>query len=179
MFAVSRGASGSGAGGRAQPFSRARWPQLRVFVSSVVVQAPVETVFGFHEREDALRLLSPPFPPMRVIRKTGGIGPGSVVELKIGPIHWTALHMACEKNRYFVDEQTRGPFAEWFHVHEFESLGVATRLTDLVEYRLRGGKWINRLFGWIVQIALRPMFRHRHRMTRLYCENSNHESGHI
>jgi ligand-binding SRPBCC domain-containing protein len=33
----------------------------------------VETVFDFHEREDALRLLSPQFPPVRVIRKIGGI----------------------------------------------------------------------------------------------------------
>ncbi len=90
---------------------------MPTFLKSIVVEAPVETVFGFHEREDALRLLSPRFPPLRVIRKTGGIEPGSIktgsrVELKIGPFLWTALHTAYEKNRLFADEQVQGPFAE-------------------------------------------------------------------
>jgi len=52
---------------------------MPAFVKSIVIQAPVETVFGFHEREDALRLLSPAFPPVRVMQKLGGIEPGSSI----------------------------------------------------------------------------------------------------
>jgi len=144
---------------------------MPVFVKSVLVYAPVERVFAFHEREDALKLLSPPFPPMRVVRKTGpGIETGSKVELKIGPIRWTALHTAYQENRLFADEQIEGPFAKWIHRHEFESAGGATRLTDRIEYRLPGGVWTNRLFGWAVQLGLQQMFRHRHRVTKRYCE---------
>jgi len=154
---------------------------MPTFVKSILVEAPVETVFGFHEREDALRLLSPRFPPLRVIRKSGGIEPGSIkpgsrVELKIGPFPWTALHTAYEKNLLFVDEQVRGPFAKWVHRHEFESVGLATRLTDCVEYRLPGGEWMNRLFGWAVQLGLRQMFRQRHRITRRCCEKGPDEN---
>jgi ligand-binding SRPBCC domain-containing protein len=145
---------------------------MPVFVKSVLVHAPVETVFAFHEREDALKLLSPPFPPIRVLRKTGrGVETGSKVELKIGPIRWTALHIAYETNRLFADEQIEGPFAKWIHRHEFESVDDATRLTDRIEYRLPGGGWTNRLFGWAVQLGLQQMFRHRHRVTKRYCEN--------
>jgi ligand-binding SRPBCC domain-containing protein len=43
---------------------------MPTFLESTVVEAPVETVFRFHEREDALRLLSPRFLPLRVIQKT-------------------------------------------------------------------------------------------------------------
>ena len=143
---------------------------VATFCKSTVVKAPVETVFAFHERQDALRLLSPRFPPLRVMRKTGGIERGSRVELQIGPLPWTALHTVYEKNRLFVDEQIQGPFAEWVHRHEFESMGGATRLTDRVEYRLPGGVWVNRLFGWAVHLGLQVMFRHRHRVTRQYCE---------
>jgi ligand-binding SRPBCC domain-containing protein len=145
---------------------------MPVFVKSVLVHAPVETVFAFHERYDAFRLLSPPFPPVRVVRKTGcGVETGTKVELKIGPIRWTALHTSYQKNRLFADEQIEGPFAKWIHRHEFEPAGDATRLTDRIEYRLRGGVWMNRLFGWAVQLGLHQMFRHRHRVTKLYCEN--------
>jgi ligand-binding SRPBCC domain-containing protein len=143
---------------------------MPTFSKSIIVEAPVETVFGFHEREDALRILSPRFPPVRIIRKTGGIEQGSRVELKVGPFLWTALHTAYEKNRLFVDEQIQGPFAEWVHRHEFESVNQTTRLTDRVEYRLPGGVWMNRLFGWAVQLGLRRMFRERHQITKRYCE---------
>ena len=143
---------------------------MPTFSKSIIVEAPVETVFGFHEREDALRILSPRFPPVRVIRKTGGIEQGSRVELKVGPFLWTALHTDYEKNRLFVDEQIQGPFAKWVHRHEFESVNQTTRLTDRVEYRLPGGVWMNRLFGWAVQLGLRRMFRERHQITKRYCE---------
>jgi ligand-binding SRPBCC domain-containing protein len=143
---------------------------MPTFVKSVTVQAPVEMVFGFHEREDALRLLSPAFPPVRMISKTGGIEAGSRVQLRIGPFRWIALHTIYEKNRLFADEQLEGPFAKWIHRHEFEVDGVATRLTDRVEYRLRGGVWMNRLFGWSGQLCLLQMFRHRHQITKRYCE---------
>lgn len=154
---------------------RRRLDEMPTFIMSTIVEAPVETVFGFHEREDALRILSPRFPRLKIIRKTGGISQGSRVELKIGPFLWTALHTAYEKNRLFTDQQVQGPFAKWVHRHEFESVGQTTRLTDRVKYQLPGGEWINRLFGWAVQLALRHMFRRRHRITKLYCEKSKTE----
>jgi len=146
---------------------------MPTFVKSVFVNAPIEAVFGFHERPDALQLLSPKFPPLRLIRKIGGIESGARVELKIGPFLWTALHTAYEKNRLFVDEQIQGPFATWIHRHEFESVDQGTRLTDRVEFQLPGGVWINRIFGWAVQLGLRDMFRQRHRVTKMYCEKGS------
>jgi len=143
---------------------------MPTFRKSVVVEAPVETVFGFHEREDALRLLSPAFPAVRVVRKQGGIETGSRVELRIGPLRWVALHTAFQKNRFFEDQQISGPFAKWIHRHEFEAVGGATLLTDRIEYRLPGGVWMNHLFGWAMQLGLQQKFRHRHRITKRYCE---------
>jgi ligand-binding SRPBCC domain-containing protein len=146
------------------------------FIKSVLIAAPLETVFGFHESEDALRLLSPAFPPVRVIRRTGGLEAGSRVELRVGPFHWVALHTAYERNRLFEDRQVSGPFAEWVHRHEFEEAGSATRLTDRVEFQLPGGVWVNHLIGWAVRQGLHQMFRHRHRMTKRYCEKGSNEA---
>ena len=115
----------------------------------------VEAVFAFHEREDALLLLSPPFPPIRVVNKGAAIEAGSRVELRVGFLPWVALHTAYQRNRLFVDQQIRGPFAKWVHRHEFEGLGDKTRLTDRVEYLLPGGSFVNAAFGWLVKIGLR------------------------
>jgi len=147
---------------------------MPVFVRSVLVHAPVDEVFAFHEREDALARLSPPFPPVRVARREGGIQPGARVDLRVGPVRWLALHTAYEKNRLFVDEQTEGPFASWVHRHEFEAVDArTTQLTDRVTFTLPGGRLVNALFGPVAALALVPMFRHRHRATREACEPSD------
>ena len=137
---------------------------------SVEIDAPVETVFAFHEREDALPLLTPSFPPVRLISKTPGIGVATRVELRVLIFRWVALHTNYVKNRLFVDEQIEGPFAQWIHRHEFEDLGGRTRLTDRVEYALPGGSVINRLLGWTVEPGLHRMFDHRHAVTKRLCE---------
>ena len=144
---------------------------MPIFQKSVLIEAPQEKVFAFHERKDALKLLSPSFPPIKILRTTGSLQPGSVVELKVGPFHWTALHTAYEKNRFFEDRQARGFFAEWIHRHEFSSENGGTRLTEVIRYRLPGGALINAFFGWAVQLALHQMFAQRHRITKRYCES--------
>ena len=141
------------------------------FVKSTIIQAPVERVFAFHERDDALTLLSPKFPPARLVSKTGGITPGSRVVLQIGPIQWVALHKDFVKDRLFVDEQLSGPFKHWLHRHEFEDLGGnQSRLTDRIEYELYGGPVVTACLGWAIHLQLTLMFNHRHQVTRRYCE---------
>ena len=144
---------------------------MPTFVRSLIVHAPVEHVFAFHEREDALPRLSPPFPPIRVVSREGGIRPGARVDLRIGPVRWLALHTVYEPNRLFVDEQIAGPFASWVHRHEFERVdATTTRLTDRVTFTLPGGPIVNALLGRIVALSLVPMFRFRHAATKAACE---------
>lgn len=143
---------------------------MGTFAKSVLIDAPVETVFRFHEREDALELLTPTFPPVRVVSRTGGIQPGARVELRVVFLPWIARHSDYEPNRLFVDEQVEGPFAKWVHRHEFEDLGVAMRLTDRVEFLLPGGRLVNAVLEWLVKLGLTQMFDHRHKVTKKLCE---------
>jgi len=140
------------------------------FVRSVEIDAPAETVFAFHEREDALPLLTPAFPPVKLISKTPGIDVGTRVELRVLGLRWVALHTEYEKHRFFVDEQIQGPFAKWVHRHEVEAIDGGARLTDRVEYELPGGAIVNALLGWTVKPGLHQMFRHRHAVTKRLCE---------
>ena len=141
-------------------------------MKSVLIDAPAAAVFAFHEREDAISILSPPFPKVRMLDMTAGIRTGSRVQLRVGPFSWIALHTTYERDRLFVDEQIRGPFAKWIHRHEFEVADGKTRLTDRVEYQLRGRSVINKLFGWAVNLGLNHTFRHRHRVTKQVCEKA-------
>ncbi|MEO8659786.1 MAG: SRPBCC family protein [Bryobacteraceae bacterium] len=148
---------------------------MRHYERSVLINAPVETVFAFHERPDALELLTPPTPPVRVLRREGGLQVGAIVELLVplGPFHkrWLARHIAYEKNRLFVDTQVSGPFAHWTHRHLFAPNGTGTLLTDSIEFELPLAPLSEWLGGWVVRRQLDSMFRYRHEVTRRYCES--------
>jgi ligand-binding SRPBCC domain-containing protein len=144
---------------------------MPTFTSSVLVDAPIERVFAFHERDDALQLLSPSFPPLTVVEKHGGIQPGGRVVLRLGyVVTWVAVHTEYERNRLFVDEQVSGPFALWIHRHEFAGEHGRTRLTDRVRYALPGGRLGNTLGAPFTALGLARMFAWRHAVTKRLCE---------
>ncbi|MBL8221521.1 MAG: SRPBCC family protein [Bryobacterales bacterium] len=148
------------------------------FAASVWIDAPVERVWRFHEREDALELLSPQWAKPRVTARKGKLATGSRVEMLVplGPfrVRWLALHVDHEEMHHFTDEQIRGPFRYWVHVHRFEAEGNGTRLTDAVEFRLPLSPVSDWVMGWVVKMQLGAMFRHRHGVTKRECEGSNH-----
>ena len=139
-----------------------------------VIDAPVERVFAFHQQPDALERLLPVWPPVRVIRRTGGLEPGSLVELELrfGPmrLRWLARHTGYRKNEFFSDEQVRGPFRFWRHRHGFERM-VDGRclLTDEVEFSLPFGLLSEPLAGRAIKHVLRKMFERRHALTAAAC----------
>jgi ligand-binding SRPBCC domain-containing protein len=141
------------------------------FSYSSLINAPVEAVWRFYEREDILQILTPPWQPLEIVRREGGLGVGAVSEFRIWlgifPVTWIARHSECEPYRYFVDRQEVGPLAFWVHRHEFDAgSGGTTRLTDSIEYRVTENEIVNSgLSGW-VNARLHDMFRYRHEATR-------------
>ncbi len=145
------------------------------FEFSSVIDAPVETVFAFHERPEALELLTPPDQPVKVLRREGGILPGGIVELEVGfgPIRqrWLARHTEYQRNVVFVDVQDSGPFRRWVHRHEFHALGGSqTQLRDAIEFSLPLAPLSDWLFAWVARLQLKRMFAHRHKVTKAACE---------
>jgi ligand-binding SRPBCC domain-containing protein len=62
----------------------------------------------------------------------------------------------------FVDEQTSGPFAFWWHEHRFEESSTGTTMTDLVRYRSPAGP-----LGWVVDRVVLEEY-----MTRLLIQRN-------
>jgi ligand-binding SRPBCC domain-containing protein len=147
------------------------------FEHSSWIAAPVETVFDFHMRRDAIELLMLPDQKVQLVSREGGLEAGARVEFRIplGPfwIRWVAHHIAYEGKRLFIDEQREGPFAAWVHAHRFDAENGGTRLTDSIELALPGGLLVEALAGWAVKRKLRKMFEYRHEVTRRMCEGGN------
>jgi ligand-binding SRPBCC domain-containing protein len=135
------------------------------FEYSSLIDAPVEKVFAFHERPDAIQLLTPAWMFPRVKRLSGeGLEAG--VELIVTTafvMRWHAKHVAYEKNRLFVDEIVSGPMKQWRHEHRFAPRGSQTMLTDSIDYIPKGP-------DVVVRRGLNYLFAFRHSVTKRYCE---------
>ena len=144
------------------------------FKYSSLIDAPVETVWQFHERPDILDLLTPPWQPVTIVRREGGLDVGAISEFRLSlagiPVKWIATHIECKPNRLFVDRQTEGPMQSWVHRHEFKAKNGQTKLTDAIAYEIPGGWLVEFLLGWWVNARLKDMFRYRHGVTKTNCE---------
>jgi ligand-binding SRPBCC domain-containing protein len=103
--------------------------------------APLERVFPFFENPENLALITPPSLRCRLVMP----GPVTMQEglridytIRLGgmPVRWRSLISLYDPPVCFVDEQVKGPYAYWRHMHRFESTALGTVLTDAVVYAL-------------------------------------------
>ena len=140
------------------------------FVRRTPIEAPAEEVFRWHARPGAFERLTPPWAPVKVVDRTGGIENGArvVLSIPVGPmrVRWVAEHRDCVEGRQFRDVQVEGPFARWEHTHCFEPDGPdASVLEDHIEYALPFGPAGALIGGPFVRAMLARMFTYRHCLT--------------
>ena len=139
------------------------------FQYTSLIPAPLAAVWAFHERPEAIQLLTPPDTPLVVEKRTGGLEIGARITFRVTHLKllWVAEHTEYEYQRLFADRQVQGPFRSWHHRHLFTAEGDGTRLTDEVEFTLPLSPLSDWLVGWAVRLQLKAMFRYRHSVTRL------------
>lgn len=125
---------------------------------------PVAEVYGWHERPGAMRRLTPPWEPVRVVREAPDLTEGSraVMELAVpGPVRprWVARHTGYRPPHEFTDVQEHGPFRAWTHRHRFFEVPLGTRLVDEITYDLPFATFA----APFVEVRLYRMFQYRHR----------------
>jgi uncharacterized protein len=132
---------------------------------SAVVEAPREEVFEWHGRPGALRRLSPPWWPVKVVAEAGSLRDGRAVLGLPAGLRWVAAHQpeAYDPPRHFADRLTSEPLAGllgWTHDHQFRAEDEkSTLVSDTVTWRLPGS-------------LLREMFAYRTRQLR--CDLAAH-----
>lgn len=119
-----------------------------------IIDAPIERCFALSLSIDAHTQSMGPSAERAIAGVTSGeIGHGESVTWQARhfglPLRMTSLISEYERPIRFVDEQTRGPFARWWHEHRFEALGQQTRMIDRIEFEAPLG-FIGRVVEWIV-----------------------------
>jgi len=131
---------------------------------------PAAELYAWHMRIGALERLTPPWSAIKVTWGDEHVCEGSRRELLVpaGPFKtkWLARHHSIVEGRQFIDEQDRGPFRKWTHLHVcMDKENGRSELEDRIDYEFPLGK-LGEVFGksqvsWMLNTA----FPWRHERT--------------
>lgn len=107
-------------------------------------------VFPFFSKAENLGIITPPWLQFRITRKSSEqVEKNTTIEytLKIRgiPVRWKTLITEWNPDASFVDDQLRGPYSKWHHLHLFEEVPGGTLLRDEVTFQVPGW-YLGRLF---------------------------------
>lgn len=121
-----------------------------------LVRRPLTEVFSFYADPRNLARLTPPWLGFRLV-SAGELRmrEGLRIEYTIRAFgirrRWTSEITAWQPPVRFVDEQVRGPYRLWRHLHEFWQVEGGTEIVDVVMYQLPLGP-----VGWLAhRLAIR------------------------
>ena len=130
------------------------------------IGAELDPVFAFFSHAHNLEQITPPWLRFEIV--TPGpveMAAGTLIDYRLRlhgvPMHWRTRIEAWEPGRMFADRQLRGPYALWYHRHEFEPNADGTLVRDIVHYALPGGA-LGDLALPVVRRDLTRIFDYRH-----------------
>jgi uncharacterized protein (TIGR01777 family) len=149
---------------------KARVPVLqgteKRFVFEQWVPRSKEEVFPFFAEARNLEDITPPSLNFKIVSvSTDNIQEGTVIHYKLRidgiPVKWKTLIKKWNPPHQFVDNQEKGPYKKWYHLHTFEDLAGGTLLTDQVDFTLPLGKLGYLAASWKVLNDVRNIFQFR------------------
>ena len=113
--------------------------RIHEFNSQLWLARPITEVFSFFSAAGNLDEITPPWLNFRTITPESiEMCAGAIIDYRLRvrgvPMRWRSKITAWRPPYEFVDEQIRGPYRLWIHVHRFEPQNDGTLVSDDVRY---------------------------------------------
>ena len=136
-----------------------------------VVQQPLDEVFAFYAEPRNLARITPKWLHFRMLCADAvGMRRGLRIHYRIRPLgipqRWISEITVWEPPHRFVDEQVKGPYRSWHHLHEFAEVAGGTEIRDRVSYDLPLGPLGRLAHAVLVRRQLETIFDHREQVIR-------------
>lgn len=117
--------------------------KIHVLEREMLAPVPLEECFAVFENPYNLSLITPPWLNFRILTPNLVMREGLLIDYTIRwfglPMRWRTLISRYEPPYAFVDEQIKGPYRLWRHLHTFRPVEGGTLVGDRVEYALPFG----------------------------------------
>jgi ligand-binding SRPBCC domain-containing protein len=132
-----------------------------------IIPVSLEDAWSYFATPHNLEEMTPPSLSFRI--QWGGdepMHPGQLIgyRVKIAPltwVNWLTEITTVEPNHVFVDEQRRGPYRLWHHMHRFTPVPGGTECLDRVRYELPFGPLGSAMHALFIRRQLQNIFAYR------------------
>ena len=133
---------------------------------SQFLRRDLSAVFPFFAEPSNLARITPPWLGFEIVTE----GPlvmqqGLTIDYRVRPLlfpqRWTSRITVWDPPHRFVDEQVRGPYRSWHHLHEFREVDGGVEIVDRVTYELPFGALGRMVHALLVRRQLQSIFDYR------------------
>jgi ligand-binding SRPBCC domain-containing protein len=141
--------------------------RVHVLRTSLCLPVDVEQVFRFFSNASNLERITPPELHFHIITEEPiDIREGTLIGYRLRiwgiPFRWRTRIANWDPPNQFIDEQVKGPYKQWIHVHRFTDRNGTTTIRDEVFYQLPF--WpLGEIAYPLVSSQLRRIFSYRNR----------------
>ena len=126
-------------------------PGVHRLTAEVLLPRTRTEIFEFFSDAGNLEAITPPWLNFAVVTpRPIEMREGALIDYRLRlrgiPIRWRTRISLWDPPFSFVDEQLRGPYRSWRHLHTFEEAEDGCLMRDQVDYIVPGGALMHRLF---------------------------------